>query len=92
MFSLQIVTIHWCTTLAYDVLCIVGNYLHACVKASAMVSLMDWTGLQVDEDVGYAITATNADMDGLDGRNAQADQIVWSARVLLWVIVGPLTT
>ena len=33
-----------CTTLACDVLCIIGNYLNNCVNASAMVSLTDSGG------------------------------------------------
>ena len=33
LLSLQRVTRHRCTTLAYDESCIIGNYLNACVKA-----------------------------------------------------------
>ena len=41
MFSLQMATSHHCTAFAYDVSCIIGNYLNACMKASATVSLTD---------------------------------------------------
>ena len=51
-----------------------------------------WTELQGPEDVGDAIVASDADVAALDGRNAQADQIVWEACVILWILVGSLTT
>ena len=51
-----------------------------------------WTGLQGSEDVGAAITTSDADKDALNGRKAQADQIFWVARVVLRVIAGLLTT
>ena len=49
-------------------------------------------GLQGTEDVGAAIAASDADMAALDGRNDQADQISQTVRVILRVVVGPLTT
>ena len=51
-----------------------------------------WTGLQGAEDVGSAIAASDADMASLDRRNSQADHIFWAERVVLWFLVGPLTT
>ena len=49
-----------------------------------------WTGLQGTEDVMAAISESNAYMAALDGCNDQADHTVWSASVVLWVLVGPL--
>ena len=37
-----------------------------------------------------AISESNAYMAALDGCNDQADHTVWSASVVLWVLVGPL--
>ena len=51
-----------------------------------------WTGLQVAEDIGEAIATSDSDMAVLDGRNAAADQIFRAARVVLRVLIGPLTT
>ena len=50
-----------------------------------------WTGLQGSEDVGAAIAVYDVEMAALDSRNTQADQIVWVAIVVLWVIIGILT-
>ena len=50
-----------------------------------------WTGLQGSEDVGADIATFDAEMATLDERNTKADQIVRAARVVLWVIIGPLT-
>ena len=44
------------------------------------------------EEVGYAISASNVDMAALDGQNSQADQIVQVVRMVLRVVIGPLTT
>ena len=58
----------------------------ACLKGRFSV----WTGLQGAEDMGTVITTYNADLAILDGRNSQADHIIWAVCVLLLVIVGPL--
>ena len=50
-----------------------------------------WMGFQATEDVGYAISASNANIAALDGRNTQAKQIVRATCVILRVIVRPLT-
>ena len=34
-------TSHWCTALAYDVICIINAYLNACIKASATAAPSD---------------------------------------------------
>ena len=44
-FSLQMAKSHHCTLFAYDVSCIIGNYLNAYVKALATVLLTDPGGL-----------------------------------------------
>ena len=36
---------HRCAAFAYDVPCIIGNYLNACVKASETISLADLGGI-----------------------------------------------
>ena len=41
--------------------------------------------------MGSAIADFYADMAVLSVQNSQTDHIVWSARVVLWVVVGPLT-
>ena len=41
LFCLQMGTNHRCTAFTYDVSCIMGNYLYACVKVSETVSLTD---------------------------------------------------
>ena len=51
-----------------------------------------WTSLQGVEDMGESIAASDEDVAVLDGKNAVADQIIWAARVVLWVLVGHLTT
>ena len=38
-FLKQMVTSHRCTTLAFDVFCIINAYLNACIKASATEDL-----------------------------------------------------
>ena len=50
-----------------------------------------WTGLQGSEDVGVIIITSDADMDALDRRNTQADHIFRVVRMVLQIIVGPLT-
>ena len=45
LFLLQISMSYRCTAFAYDVSCIIGNYLNACVKVLATVSLLDLVGL-----------------------------------------------
>ena len=50
-----------------------------------------WTGLQGTNDMEAYIAASDADMAALDGRNTQADQIVRTTRMVLQVIVIPLT-
>ena len=50
-----------------------------------------WTVLQVMEDVGGAIAASDAYMADLSRKNSQVDQIFRAAHVVLWVIFGPLT-
>ena len=42
--------------------------------------------------MGAAIVASNADMEALDGWNSQTDQTFREVRVVLQVIIGPLTT
>ena len=39
--AMQISTIHCCIAFEYDVSCIIGTYLYACVKASATASVSD---------------------------------------------------
>ena len=51
-----------------------------------------WTSLQEVEDMGDSITASDEDVAVLDGKNATADQIIRATRVVLWVLVGHLTT
>ena len=51
-----------------------------------------WTGLNRTEDVGASSNTYDADMDNLDGRNTQANQIILTSRVVLRVVVKPLTT
>ena len=41
LFSMQMDTSHRCTAFDYEVSCIIGNYLNACVKASATVLLLN---------------------------------------------------
>ena len=48
--------------------------------------------LQGLDDVCAAIAASNADMDAFDGRNTQVNQIIPALRVVLQIIVRPLTT
>ena len=50
-----------------------------------------WTGLQGSEVVGVAMVASNADTAALNDRNAQANQIIRVVRMVLRVIVRPLT-
>ena len=40
LFSMQMATSHCCTPFDYEVSCIKGNYLNACVKASETVLLL----------------------------------------------------
>ena len=47
-----------------------------------------WTSLKGVEYTGESIDASNEDMEVLDGKNAVADQIIWAAQVVLWVLVG----
>ena len=39
LFSLQMRTSHRCMAFAYDVSCIIGNYLNACAKVLTTISL-----------------------------------------------------
>ena len=41
--------------------------------------------------MGDDISTSDVDMAALDRRNAQADHIIWAARLVLWVLTGPLT-
>ena len=51
-----------------------------------------WTGLKGVEDMVEAISASNADMASLDGKNDAAVQIIRAEWVVLWVLVRHLTT
>ena len=50
------------------------------------------TVLQESEDVVDVIAKSDARMAALDCKNAQANQIVWVACMVLRVIFGTLTT
>ena len=60
--------------------------------ACPVVGFSIWKYLQGTEDIGAAIAASNTDMASLDGRNDQADHIVGALRMVLRVVVRPLTT
>ena len=51
-----------------------------------------WTMLQGAEYVRESIAASDTYMAALDGGNSAVDQIVRAARVVLRVLVGPITT
>ena len=51
-----------------------------------------WNRLQGVEEMIEAIAASYEDMAVLDGKNVAADQIIWAAWVVLWVLVGHLAT
>lgn len=60
----------------------------ACHKGGFLV----WTSLQGVEDMGESIEASDKYMAVLDGKNAAADQIIRTARVVLQVLVRHHTT
>ena len=48
-------------------------------------------GLKGTEEVGAEIYASDAGMAAFNGRNTQAEHIVWAACMVLRVLIGPLT-